>query len=83
MNKKSCRGCRALQEHYDSAGVIHYSCRLGYVIREDEIRHADYKERRPVPTEDCPKPRTWRILYNLPNKASTPTAGNVCQKRSL
>lgn len=71
MKKKSCCGCRALQENHDSAGVLYYSCRLGYSIREDEIRHADYKEHRPVPIEDCPKPRTWRILYNLPDKTYT------------
>lgn len=67
--KKSCNGCRALQQNYDSAGVVSFSCRLGYDIREDTIRHFWGKVYLPVPTENCPKPRTWREYDNLPNKA--------------
>jgi hypothetical protein len=69
--KKSCNGCRALQQNYDSAGVVSFSCRLGYDIREDTIRHFWGKVYLPVPTEKCPKPRTWREYDNLPNKACT------------
>lgn len=58
--KKSCYGCKALQTVHGGFSSWWYSCRLGYKIREDEIRHPDYKETRPVPTEKCPKPRTWK-----------------------
>ncbi len=58
MNK-SCNGCRALFEGSD------YSCSLEYKIREDTIIHGWGKEHRPVPIEKCPKPRTWKQLYNL------------------
>jgi hypothetical protein len=64
VGKRSCYRCKALRKNHGSFGSWWYSCDLGYKIREDEIRHADYKETRPVPMENCPKPLTWRALYD-------------------
>jgi hypothetical protein len=65
---KSCYGCRALRDGFYSTGIRYAVCSLGYGIREEAIRHADYKESRPIPTEKCPKPRTYRALNNLSPK---------------
>ena len=66
--KKSCSGCRAFG-HTNSPA----QCDLGYKIEKfREIECTDEKFYNPLlfkPTEECPKPVTWKRYFELRNSA--------------
>lgn len=56
--KKTCFGCRALDYNGESA-----RCDLGY--KQTKKYRGTYLYTEPVPTEECPKPRTYDRYFGL------------------
>lgn len=50
--KRTCDGCKALEFDYEKK-----RCGLRY--------KQEWKNHRPVPAEECPKPRTYKRLFEL------------------
>ena len=69
MRKKTCGGCWAMSYCKMIDGRFP-GCSLGYdyTTGEKEFENGKYGYTNQVPTEDCPKPRTYKKLVTLPKK---------------
>ena len=80
--KKDCYDCRAMNYSPHSRTMVH-CCSLGYKIRTVKIVCRDGLKTtidKPMPDEQCPKPRTYQQLINAKHKGEDRRENIACRQ---